>query len=44
MARMIPGQPRRFDPTSREDELFEALRVLPDDCLVIHVGIVNIVS
>lgn len=33
---MIPGKPRAFDPASREDELFEALRSLPEEYIVIH--------
>ena len=36
MARMIPGRPRKYEPSSREDELFEALNTLPEEYIVIH--------
>ncbi|MEG0863296.1 MAG: ATP-binding domain-containing protein [Clostridia bacterium] len=36
MARMIPAVPREFDERSREDEMFHALEMLPEDYTVVH--------
>lgn len=36
MAIMIPDTPMEFDPKSREDLIFDALKLLPDDYYVFH--------
>jgi len=36
MAIMLPEKPKHFAPQSREDEMFESLRKLPDDYFVFH--------
>ncbi len=36
MAVMIPSNPKEFDPKSAEDDVFNALRNLPDDYYVFH--------
>ena len=45
MAIMHPEKPRDFDPNSREDMMFEALKKLPDDYMVFHsFSIVSVVD
>ena len=36
MAKMLPDKPREFAPNSREDVMFEALKLLPDEYYVFH--------